>query len=108
VRPDRATRFAALGDPQRLRLLDRLADTDHASINDLSQGSGITRQAVTRHLRVLEDAGLAVHRMQGRESLWSINDNGIKDIEAELEAIKTGWRRRLARLKLLVESSEET
>lgn len=103
MQADRATRFAALGDPQRLRLLDRLADTDRASINELTEGSGITRQAVTRHLRVLEDAGLAVHRTQGRESQWSVNDNGIEDIEAELEAIKAGWRRRLARLKLLVE-----
>lgn len=104
MQPDRAARFAALGDPQRLRLLDRLADTDRVSIADLTTGSGITRQAVTRHLRVLEDAGLAKHVAHGRERLWSINDNAIEGIEAELEAIKAGWRQRLARLKLLVEA----
>jgi DNA-binding transcriptional ArsR family regulator len=105
--PDRtrqfAARFAALGDPQRLRLVEALAERGDASISDLTAGSGVSRQAVTRHLRVLEGAGLVHGRVAGRERRWTLDAGGIDAAETELERLKAAWRQRLARLKLLVE-----
>ena len=96
--------FAALGDPQRLRIVERLAGGDAHSISALSAGAGVTRQAVTRHLRVLEDAGLVRGARDGREHRWALDDAGLAAAQAALEAIGAEWRGRLARLKLHVES----
>lgn len=104
TQPERAAQFAALGDPQRLRLVETLAAAGEASISDLSAGAGVTRQAVTRHLKVLEGAGLVRGTMRGREHRWSLDENGLASAEAEFERLKTAWRQRLARLKLLVET----
>jgi len=103
MRPDASTQFAALGDAQRLRLVERLAEAGEASISDLTGGAGVTRQAVTRHLKVLEGAGLVRGRIDGREHRWSLDEAGIAAAEAELDRLKAAWRTRLARLKLLVE-----
>lgn len=105
AQPDRAAQFAALGDPQRLRLVEALATTGEASISDLSAGAGVTRQAVTRHLKVLEGAGLVRGTMHGREHRWALDENGLAATEAEFERLKAAWRQRLARLKLLVEGA---
>jgi DNA-binding transcriptional ArsR family regulator len=101
--PDRAAQFAALGDAQRLRLVETLAARGEASISDLSSGAGVTRQAVTRHLKVLEGAGLVQGTIRGREHVWVLDADGLASAEAEFERLKAAWRQRLARLKLLVE-----
>jgi len=95
--------FAALSDAQRLRLLKRLSDGERHSISELSNGAGVTRQAVTRHLRVLEGARLVRGKRDGREHLWSLDEAGLAAAQSELDAIARAWRTKLARLKRLVE-----
>jgi ArsR family transcriptional regulator, cadmium/lead-responsive transcriptional repressor len=103
---DRARRFGALGDPQRLRIVDRLAERGEASISELTAGAGVSRQAVTRHLAVLEEAGLVRGRAAGRERRWELDAAGLGEAEAELDRLKAAWRARLARFKLLVERED--
>ena len=70
---DRELVFGALGDGYRRGLLDRLRRRNGQTLTSLAAGQGITRQAVTKHLRVLEEAGLVVTRRRGREKLHFLN-----------------------------------
>ena len=97
--------FAALGDETRQRLLARLLEGP-LSITGLTEGSGITRQAVTKHLRVLADAGLVRADRRGRESVWTIEANALEEARRYIEQISTRWDDALARLRTLVESEE--
>jgi DNA-binding transcriptional ArsR family regulator len=103
AKADLAVRFAALGDPRRLALLEDIAGGGAVSITALASGSDITRQAITRHLCVLEDAGLVRGSVKGREHLWSLDDAEVAAVQAELARLAGRWRQRLARLKRLVE-----
>ncbi len=98
-----ATLFAALGDETRLRIVLRLAQGRPASITELSAGSEITRQAVTKHLHVLEGAGLARGARLGRERRWSLDRKQVEQARAFLEGISERWDNALARLKTMVE-----
>ncbi|MGA2194936.1 MAG: metalloregulator ArsR/SmtB family transcription factor [Bryobacteraceae bacterium] len=98
-----ATLFAALGDETRLRIVLRLAQGRPASITELSAGSEITRQAVTKHLHVLEGAGLARGARLGRERRWSLDRQQVEQARAFLESISERWDNALARLKTMVE-----
>ncbi|HEY0466529.1 MAG TPA: metalloregulator ArsR/SmtB family transcription factor, partial [Polyangiaceae bacterium] len=62
--------FAALGDETRLKLVSRLCTEGPLSIVRLSEGTDVTRQAITKHLRALADAGLVHDTRQGRERIW--------------------------------------
>ena len=95
--------FAALGDETRLRLVFRLSDAGPMSITRLSSGSKITRQAITKHLRVMEDAGLVRATRQGRESVWELKQHGLKDARHYLELISKQWDDALGRLRSFVE-----
>jgi len=95
--------FAALGDKTRLLLVSRLCEEGPMSITDLTQGARVTRQAVTKHLRVLEDAGLARCSRQGREQLWQLEIEPIENARHSLERISRRWDEALGRLKALVE-----
>src|SRR5579864_4504760 len=72
--------FKALADPSRRQLLDRLHDSDGMTLSALCQGLAMSRQAVMKHLRILEDANLVAVRRQGREKLHFINPVPINDI----------------------------
>ena len=72
--------FRALADASRRRLLDRLHGSDGLTLNALCQGLQMTRQAVTKHLAILEGANLVVTRRQGREKLHFLNAVPINDI----------------------------
>ena len=98
-----ATLFAALGDETRLRIVLRLARGEPASITELATGGEITRQAVTKHLRVLAGAGLARGTRLGREQLWSLDRREVEQARAFLEGISQRWDDSLARLKTIVE-----
>lgn len=98
-----ARRFAALGDPLRLDLLERIGASGSASISQLSGTAPVSRQAVTKHLSVLENAELIRGERHGREHRWSVNDHGWAALAADTERMAAQWRQRLARLKLLVE-----
>jgi DNA-binding transcriptional ArsR family regulator len=95
--------FAALGDETRLRLVTRLCDDGPLSIASLTSGLDVTRQAVTKHLHVLSDAGLVNGSRRGRESVWELEPRRLEQARRSLEAISNRWDVALARLKKLVE-----
>jgi DNA-binding transcriptional ArsR family regulator len=98
--------FAALGDPTRLALLQRLSDGGPASISMLAERfQTMTRQGVTKHLRVLADAGIIDGSRQGREQVWALNPARLAEGRRCLEIIARGWDGALARLALHLEDS---
>jgi DNA-binding transcriptional ArsR family regulator len=98
--------FAALGDRRRLRLVARLGQEGPLSIAKLTDGTDVTRQAIAKHLRVLESAGLARGLRRGREQLWRLEPTALADARRSLELISQRWDRALGRLKEAVEDSE--
>jgi DNA-binding transcriptional ArsR family regulator len=99
-----AITFAALGDETRLGLVSRLCDEGPLSIAKLSTGFDITRQAITKHLRVMKEAGLVRSTPQGRESIWQLEQKRLAEAERYLQLISTQWDDALDRLKAFVEA----
>ena len=95
--------FAALGDETRLALLTRLSEGAHGSITRLTEGSALTRQAITKHLRVLEDAGLVRRARRGRESIFELEPEALGEARRAIDRISRQWDEALARLKAFVE-----
>jgi DNA-binding transcriptional ArsR family regulator len=95
--------FAALGDPTRLALVARLCEKGPLSIAKLAAGADISRQAVTKHLHVLADAGLVRGARDGRESVWQLRPRRLEDARRYLDQISRQWDSALDRLKVLVE-----
>jgi DNA-binding transcriptional ArsR family regulator len=95
--------FAALGDPTRLRLVERLGREGPLSITRLTHGADITRQAVAKHLRVLEGARLARGVRHGREQLWELRPKPLDEAKRSLGTIAQRWDEALQRLKAMVE-----
>jgi DNA-binding transcriptional ArsR family regulator len=95
--------FAALGDETRLALVSKLSDGRPLSISQLTEGSRLTRQAITKHLRVLEKAGIVRCNRQGRESRFEFDLKPIEDIQQYLELVSEQWDQALSRLKAFVE-----
>jgi DNA-binding transcriptional ArsR family regulator len=100
---DAAPIFAALGDKTRLSLLTKLSDGETLSIAKLSSDTNLTRQAVTKHLRVLENAGLVKSTRIGRESQFTLRSESIDEIRAYLDAVSRQWDDALSRLRSFVE-----
>lgn len=99
-----ASIFAALGDPTRLRLIAVLCAGGAMSIAQLTSGTEITRQAVTKHLRVLADAGLVHDIKVGRERLWEFESSQLEEARRSLDVIAQQWDHALGKLKMAVES----
>ena len=99
-----ATVFAALGDPMRLSLVGKLSVAPRLSISRLTKGSALTRQAITKHLRVLENAGVVRCERSGRASLYWLEPEPIAQSRAYLEGVSRQWDDALARLKAFVEA----
>lgn len=95
--------FAALGDPTRLSLVLRLGQKGPMSIARLTEKSDVTRQAVSKHLAVLENAGLVKSAARGRERIWELAPERLDDARAELDRISASWDRALDRLRAIVE-----
>jgi len=95
--------FDALGDRTRLRLVARLSRSGPQSITQLTRGSSLTRQAITKHLRVLADAGLAHGTRLGRESRWELKRKQLAVARRYLELVSKRWDFALDRLKKFVE-----
>jgi len=95
--------FAALGDATRLRLLARLCASGPLSIARLTEGSDISRQAITKHLRALEHAGLLRGVRAGRERLWELQPRRLEQARSYLEVISRQWDQALERLRVFVE-----
>jgi DNA-binding transcriptional ArsR family regulator len=100
---DAAPVFAALGDATRLSLVARLCAQGPLSITRLHDGNAVTRQAITKHLEVLADAGLVHGTRQGRERIWEIEKARLERAQRCLEQISQQWDGALARLKAFVE-----
>jgi DNA-binding transcriptional ArsR family regulator len=98
--------FAALGDETRLRLVARLCAGEPLSITQLAAGSQVTRQAITKHLHVLEDARVVTGFRHGREQLWELNTRQLADARHCLDLISRHWDDALARLKAAVEAED--
>jgi DNA-binding transcriptional ArsR family regulator len=99
----RANVFAALGDETRLGLLAKLTAGEPLSIARLTEGTRLTRQAVTKHLRVLEEVGVVFSMKAGRESRFVLDPRPIVSAQEYLEHVSRQWDAALARLKTLVE-----
>jgi DNA-binding transcriptional ArsR family regulator len=95
--------FAALGDDTRLRLVARLSNDGPLSIARLTEGGRVTRQAVTKHLRVLSQAGIACSSKLGRESVWELEPQPLETARQCLDVISAQWDAALGRLKAFVE-----
>jgi DNA-binding transcriptional ArsR family regulator len=95
--------FAALGDGTRLGIVGRLSRSGPTSITGLTEGSGVTRQAVAKHLRILEGAGLVRGARTGRESTWQLLPGGLDQARAGLDLISQQWDAALERLRAFVE-----
>jgi DNA-binding transcriptional ArsR family regulator len=101
--PDAAPLFAALGDTLRLGLLGRLSADGPLSIRRLSEGTGVTRQAVTRHLEALGRVGLVRDARRGRERVFSLDAKRLEIARQYLDRVAAQWDAAAARLKAFVE-----
>ena len=99
----RALIFAALGDETRLLVLARLSDGRPQSISRLTAGTNLTRQAVTKHLHVLGNAGVVRNVRSGRENLFELETRPIDEVRTYLDQVSCQWDDALARLKAQVE-----
>jgi DNA-binding transcriptional ArsR family regulator len=99
----RASVFAALGDETRLSLIGKLSNGPPQSISRLAEGSTLTRQAITKHLRVLEGAGVVSSVRAGRESLFAFKPEPLREVQSYLARVSDQWEDALARLKSFVE-----
>lgn len=95
--------FAALGDVNRLRLIARLCEEGPMSVTRLTAGSTVTRQAISKHLRVMSNAGLARNARHGRESVWQLDQRRFDRARRYLDLISARWDHALQRLRKFVE-----
>ena len=95
--------FAALGDETRLRLVVRLSNEGPLSIARLTSGTNVTRQAITKHLRVMSEAGLVRNLRRGRESVWRLDQRRLVDARGYLDTISRQCDEALGRLRAFVE-----
>ncbi|TAM92492.1 ArsR family transcriptional regulator [bacterium] len=95
--------FAALGDETRLLIVARLCADGPLSIARLTDGSAISRQAITKHLNALSKAGLVRSRRAGRERIWRLQTKRLADVGRYLSQISQQWDDALGRLRAFVE-----
>jgi DNA-binding transcriptional ArsR family regulator len=98
--------FTALGDELRLLLVTRLGSEGPLSITSLTEGTRVTRQAVTKHLHVLESAGLVRAARRGREQRWEVRSAPLSEARSCLDVIARQWDDALTRLQAAVERDE--
>lgn len=95
--------FAALGDETRLALVNRLCERAPCSISELTEGSALTRQAITKHLRALEKAGIVRTEVAGRMCLFELEPEPLDQARNYLAMVSEQWDAALTRLKAFVE-----
>ncbi|HEY1951794.1 MAG TPA: metalloregulator ArsR/SmtB family transcription factor [Gemmatimonadaceae bacterium] len=101
---DAAPVFAALGDPTRARLVARLSTDGPLSISRLSEGAGVTRQAITKHLHAMDKAGLVRGSRHGREQIFELEPRRIEKARRYLDQISADWDSAINRLRSFVET----
>ena len=102
--PEEDALWAAVADPTRRRVLDALLEQGEASTTTLAQGLPVTRQAVAKHLAVLDRVGLVAGRRRGREVRYAVRPERLDDAAEAMTRVAAQWDRRLARIKRLAES----
>ena len=100
---DAAPVFAALGDATRLAVVARLCTDGPLSISRLSDSVAVSRQAVTKHLETLAEAGLVRDARHGRERIWELEPRRLEIARRELDRISAQWDAAIGRLKAFVE-----
>lgn len=100
---DSAPLFAVLADRTRLRLIMRLSESGPSSLGRLTVGCGITRQAITKHLRVMQHSGLVRSARRGRETLWQLDRRRLREVRRYLGMLSKQWDEALDRLRDFVE-----
>lgn len=103
---DAAPLFAALGDATRLGLLVSLCASGPRSVTALTARFDVSRQAITKHLEVLSEAGLVRSSREGRERLWAVEAKRLEEAQAYLERISRHWDAALDRLRAFVEDGQ--
>jgi len=98
--------FAALADPTRVHLISRLLAEGPLPITRLAEATTLSRQAVTKHLRALDAAGLATSHARGRERHWAIEARRLAEVRRLLAQISGEWEAALTRLARFVERDE--
>jgi DNA-binding transcriptional ArsR family regulator len=101
-----ATIFAALSDRTRLRIVARLSGEGPQSISRLARGGSVSRQAITKHLRALEAAGLARSARAGRERIWELRTRRLSEVRRYLDQISQQWDAAIERLRAMVERED--
>ena len=105
---NRAAVFAALGDATRLHLIGQLDRAPSLSVSTLAEGVQMTRQAVAKHLKVLEDAGIVVPSKIGREQCYAVRPTALAEAGAYLQAVAGKWDAALERLQAHVEGGRHS
>lgn len=95
--------FSALGDGTRLSVVRKLSAEGGLSATALSGGAKVSRQAIVKHLQVLEGAGLVTHEKRGREVLYALDGGRLLEARAFIDGVSAGWDRAIDRLRRLVE-----
>jgi len=101
--PAVSTVFAALGDPTRLTIVRRLCDAGPLATVRLADGSKLSRQGITKHLRTLEGAGLVHADRVGRDCIWELRKDRLAEIRSYIDEISAQWDEALVRLRAAVE-----
>jgi DNA-binding transcriptional ArsR family regulator len=96
--------FEALGDPNRRQILRLLSDADRP-VGEIADSMAISRPAVSRHLRLLKDAGMVAEQARGTRRIYHLQEQGLRAVQAYLEGI---WGEAAVRFRLLAENTEET
>ncbi len=100
--PSKGDPFDALGDPNRRAIVEQLRAGDR-SVRELADALPISRPAVSRHLRLLKDAGLVVDRAEGTRRLYRLHDEGVAAVRAYLEGV---WGEAATRLTIAAENTQ--
>jgi len=101
--PSKGDPFDALGDPNRRAIVERLRGGD-CSVQELADALPISRPAVSRHLRLLKEAGLVTDRAEGTRRLYRLHDAGIEAVREYLEGV---WGEAAARFRIAAENTRE-
>ena len=100
-----APAFAALGDPTRLTMVARLCRLGPLSTADLTAGTSVSRQAVTKHLKALQGAGLVRSERAGRDRIWELKPQRLTELHEYMETISARWDEAVTRLRAFVEQA---
>ena len=98
--------FAALGDETRLSVVARLCNGGPQSIVGLTRGTKVSRQAITKHLHALAEAGVVRSTREGRERIWEVRTRRLAEARGWLDQISARWDEATDRLRALVERAQ--